>query len=237
MEILKNHVKQHLASTGHLNNASLSLDDNFRDFIENKSLFVGFGLTGDSGAAISYNIHKAYSGHYNLKWRQLSEFLLSGESLENIRYIFLFDDFVGSGNQAVNFWNREMGNEERTSSLNSIKERHSYLEFFYLALAGCKEGKEFIEARIPVKVILGEEFDESYKCFSSTSRIYTEITERQQARIIMETKGQTLEPLHPLGYNNMQLAVAFDHSTPNNSLPVIWKKIEGVWSPLFERLE
>jgi hypothetical protein len=43
---------------------------------------------------------------------------------------------------------------------------------------------------------------------------------------------------YPLGYENDQAAVAFHHNTPNNSLPVIWKKMtDGSWYPLFERIE
>jgi len=237
MEILKNCVKQYLVSTSKINNSPSLLEANFKNFIENECLFVGLGKTEDSGSVISYPISKYYSNSYNLKWKQLSEFLLSGESLANIKCIFLFDDFIGSGNQGKTFWNKRIGSGERECSLSLIKTRNPHLEFFYLALAGCKEGKQFIESEIPVKVILGEEFDDSYKCFSETSKIYTKSQERVQARQVMNNKGQILEPSHPLGYNNMQLAVAFDHNTPNNSLPVIWKRLDGIWHPLFERLE
>ena len=43
---------------------------------------------------------------------------------------------------------------------------------------------------------------------------------------------------YPLGYEHDQAAVAFNHNTPDNSLPVIWKKMtDGSWYPLFERFE
>jgi hypothetical protein len=94
-------------------------------------------------------------------------------------------------------------------------------------------GKKEIEENTPIKVILGEELDETFKCFSEVSTIYINPDERARAKEIMTAKGRMLYKF-PLGYDNLELAIAFRHNTPNNSLPVIWKKAKG-WYPLFER--
>jgi hypothetical protein len=38
---------------------------------------------------------------------------------------------------------------------------------------------------------------------------------------------------HPLGHNNSQALIVFAHSTPNNSIPILWSSKK--WRPIFER--
>lgn len=48
--------------------------------------------------------------------------------------------------------------------------------------------------------------------------------------------------LHPLGYDNSQCLIGFEHSIPNNTLPIIWAEkeytfedINKIWQPIFPR--
>jgi hypothetical protein len=38
-----------------------------------------------------------------------------------------------------------------------------------------------------------------------------------------------------LGYGQLELAYAFEHAAPNNSLPILWYNGGKKWTPLFNR--
>lgn len=209
----------------------------FPEYLRKKCVFVGFGRAGKSGAAMPYSFDKSHNIR-NLVYMGLFEFLCRSQELGNLERVLLLDDFVGSGNQARGQWYGKIAiDKENKRSLDDVSKSNSHLQFVYLALVGCKEGKKKIEKTTPMKVILGEELDKKFKCFSDVSIIYKDPNERREAKGIMEKKGRMLYE-YPLGYDNMQLAIAFCHNTPDNSLPVIWKRLpDGGWFPLFERTE
>ena len=204
----------------------------FPEYLREKCIFVGYGKAGKSGQSMVYPFQQSHKVK-NLKYMELFEFLHTSEDFSTKEGVFLLDDFVGSGNQAKTTWYNKINGK----SFNDVSEENPHLKFIYLALIGFKEGKRIIEENTPMKVILGEELDERFKCFSDVSVIYENPNERIEAKRVMEEKGRMLYE-YPLGYDTMELAVAFHHNTPNNSLPVIWKRRDdGSWYPLFERFE
>lgn len=229
--LLTNRVKIHL-----LNNLfehgipPANIDKWFYGYLRRNCVFVGYGGAGDSGQGMVYDFKKSIriSG---LNFLEKHEFLNGSNDFSNIKFAFLIDDFVGSGNQAVEEWK----NNAKGKSFQDIYLEHSEINFVYLALAGYVEGIRFIREKTPIKPIIGEELDEKFKCFSDVSTVYKNPEERSRALKVMREKGMILYE-HPLGYKDLQLAVAFYHNTPNNSLPVIWKRGQnGSWYPLFER--
>lgn len=204
----------------------------FTEYLQSRCIFLGFGRAGESGQSM-VNTFKHSHGIKDLRYMELFEFICSAKESEMAEKIFLLDDFIGNGDQARKEWYRK--NDKK--SLDDVQRENPNLKFIYLALVGCKEGKKAIEENTPLKVILGEEIDERFKCFSDKSIVYTDCNERNEARQVMEQKGKILYR-YPLGYGNMQLAIAFYNNTPNDSLPVIWKRMkDGSWYPLFERFE
>jgi hypothetical protein len=208
------------------------IDKWFQEYLTKKCVFVGFGKAGKSGQFMVYLFSHSQPAQ-SMVYEELSELLQYSEKPIDKEIVFLLDDFIGSGHQAISEWRKETEGK----SLARVSEKNPNLKFVYLALVGCKEGKEAIEKNTPMKVILGQELDERFKCFSSVSEIYKDPIERAEAEKIMREKGRMLYE-HPLGYGNMQLAVALCHNTPNDSLPVIWKRMaDRGWWPLFERFE
>lgn len=206
----------------------------FPDYLREKCIFSGYGRAGKSGPSMIYFFRQSQVMK-NLSYMERSEFLQAHpKDLSTKERVFLLDDFVGSGNQAKTEWFRR---RKDGKSFDDICTENPNLKFVYLALVGCREGKKAIETSTPMKVILGEELDERFRCFSNISTVYSDPNERAEARRVMEEKGRMLYK-YPLGYDNMELAIAFFHNTPNNSLPVIWKRmLDGSWYPLFERFE
>jgi len=212
------------------------LENWFENYLRERCVFVGFGRAGKSCGSMVTIFKQSHKIH-GLKYYDLGEFLLKPE-LNNIERIFLIDDFLGSGNQALTEWRRKVdAKDEKSNSLEKIKNENPNLIINYLALVGCDVGIKTLESSSPIKVIVGEELDDRFKCFSSNSVIFKDTRLRKKAKKIMEEKGRILYKF-PLGYGDLELAVAFNHNTPNNTLPVIWKSPDdGCWFPLFERFE
>lgn len=231
--ILMNRVKLFLLDEIFRNTELPDIEKWFPEYLREKCIFIGYGKAGKSGQSMVYFFKQSHNVK-GLKYMELFEFLHSTEDFSTKETVFLLDDFVGSGNQAITTW---YNNKTNDKSFNDVSEENPHLKFIYLALIGFKEGKKVIEENTPMKVILGEELDERFKCFSDVSVIYENPNERIEAKRVMEEKGRMLYE-YPLGYDNMELAVAFHHNTPNNSLPVIWKRRDDEsWYPLFERFE
>jgi len=235
--ILTNRVKRYLFDDIFEEDYSGKAEDitnQFTAFIKNKCIFIGFGEIYKSGPHMIYPFHQAVSNiikKEDIHFIEYSNFLSSKVDLSDKKVIFLLDDFIGTGNQAVKQWKEEIIVSENYKS-------NQHIRFLYTALTGFLSGVENIEKHTDMKVILGESpMDDSFRCFSDSSLIYEDAAEREKAKEIMETAGKMLYE-YPLGYENDQAVVAFCHNTPNNSLPVIWKKMgDGSWYPLFERFE
>ncbi len=235
--ILTNKVKIHLINEKFQPNTLSNIDGWFVDYLQNKCIFVSFGRAGKSAASMSYIFEQSHEIE-GLRYMDLNQFLIKPGDLAQVEKVFLIDDFIGSGKQASTEWKKKENEKDPESkSLSDIKGSNRQIDFIYLALAGYHEGRKAIEATMPVKVILGQELDDRFKCFSNNSVVFKDADLRATAKKIMEEKGRVLYKF-PLGFDNMELAVAFEHNTPNNSLPVIWKKPkDGSWFPLFERYE
>lgn len=235
--ILTNRVKSYLFDYiygKYYSGKTEDINNQFIDFIKNKCIFIGFGEIYESGPHMNYPFQQAVSGlirKQDICFKEYSNFLSSKMNLCNKKVIFLLDDFIGTGNQAIKEW------KEKIIVSNNYK-NNQHIIFLYTALAGFLKGVNDIEKYTGMKVILGTQpMDDSFRCFSDSSLIYENAKERKEAEKIMKKAGRMLYE-YPLGYENDQAAVAFDHNTPNNSLPVIWKRMQdGSWNPLFERFE
>jgi len=235
--ILTNRVKRYLFDDIFREDYSGTTEDiniQFIDFIKNKCIFIGFCELCKSGLHMNYPFQQAVSDFIkkeNICFKEYSNFLSTEIDLSNRKVIFFLDDFIGTGNQAVDEWKKII--------VSNNYKKNQHIKYLYLALTGFLNGVNNIEKNTDMKVILGTQLmDDSFRCFNdSYSLIYENAEERKEAEKIMERAGRMLYE-YPLGYENDQAAVAFHHNTPNNSLPVIWKRMkDGSWYPLFERFE
>jgi len=235
--ILTNRVKRYLFDDIFGNGYSGTPEDinnKFFEFIKNECIFIGFGEIYKSGQHMIYFFKQAVFDlirEKDINFMEYSNFLSTGIDLSDKKVIFLLDDFIGTGNQAVEEWKNKIINS------NNYK-NNPHIRYLYTALTGFSNGVNNIEKNTYMKVILGTQpMDDSFRCFSDSSLIYENSKERKEAEQIMKKAGSMLYE-YPLGYENDQAAVAFHHNTPDNSLPVIWKKMtDGSWYPLFERFE
>ena len=154
---------------------------------------------------------------------------------KNVQAVLFLEDFVGTG----------------TSATAHLKQVHSAIDeiavsrgirIFFGAVVAYIDGRKKLEEmcdtlRPPIHLHFCETLDEADKAFSELSRTFQDPEEREAAKAIAMTYGKLLEKSCPLGFGDLQLAIAFERSCPNNSLPILWSEsIPNKWTPLFKRL-
>lgn len=151
---------------------------------------------------------------------------------KDIRALVFVDDIVCTGTSAISYLQELNASVAETVNRLGIK-------VMFVAVVAYKEGWEKIQALaeeldMQVDCRCCELLDETDKCFSSRSKIFPEINDREFAKGVAMHYGRELEKKWPLGYGDLELAVVFEGSIPNNSLPILWAE-SSLWTPLFRR--
>lgn len=145
-----------------------------------------------------------------------------------VKRFVLIDDLCGSGDQGVEYSKTFV---EALQKLDNIEAR-------YYALFACSDGLEHIRTHAKFDIVdVVVELDSSFKCFSENSRYFApgqQPFERETAEHIFREYGLKLWPDYPLGYQDCQLLLGFDHNTPDNTIPTFWSD-DNSWSPVFRR--
>jgi len=203
------------------------------NFVEKNCLFVSFGDACSSGAMLLYYYNK-HLDFDKINSTSLCE-LFTEDKYNSYSYIFLIDDFIGTGDQAVETWyEKKCG-----SSLGEFSQQFPLKKIALTVLVASEIGIDEIENDIGkdnIKIIANDMITQKMNTFSPYSSLFKDSTSRSKARVSLYNLGKELNPRFPLGYGSMALTIAFSHNTPDNTLPVIWKKTNS-WQPLFERHE
>ncbi len=144
---------------------------------------------------------------------------------QGVRLFLLVDDFVGTGYQFRKFFN----GIEHTNSV-----------FVYLSLVSYEKGLSKLETRFPeLRLAPGELLDDSHNIFSVHSTVFNDdVNDQAIARnfylALLKKKSINWDQRFALGYSRLSLAFAFDHATPNSTLPIFWANA-GSLKPLFIR--
>jgi len=151
------------------------------------------------------------------------------------RFLFV-DDFLGSGDQLVSFWNEpsillSAGGEK--VALANISKRHTNISFEYIALVATACGLQNVEQKtLGLKVHFCEELSDEYGAFSANSIFFDKSEDREACKAYLETLCQARH-IHARGYHELDFAIAFHHGTPDSCLPIFWEKSD-TWTPLFQ---
>lgn len=190
----------------------------------NDTFYVGLGLPSESGSPVSYYFRttNGLPPEVFLDFKEAAD----GKNLKRrkARNLIFLDDFIGSGNQAVEFW----------QSLSSHLGRDiDELNLYYLAFFSRRGGRQNVEKQTRFSVHVVRQLDESDEVFGPTSKVFDDGC-REIVKEIFREYGLRLFPKHPLGFRDGQMLIVLDHNTPNNTLPILWSS-EDNWFPLFKR--
>ncbi|MFP4642118.1 MAG: hypothetical protein ACLFPU_08085 [Dehalococcoidia bacterium] len=151
---------------------------------------------------------------------------------ERCKRIIFVDDFMGSGDQLVRFWNEPM--PQGKTSLCDVAQQHPDMSFEYIALVGTSYGLQRTSNRCPgLRVHFVEELSSEYQVFGEDSIFFSSADEQEECYNYLESLCYN-KGIHLQGYHDLDFALAFNHGTPDCSLPVFWEKSE-CWDPLFKR--
>lgn len=196
-----------------------------------KTRFLGVGNPSESGVHLLYYFRQENGLPKNLFLDAASifsratvdgksEVVLRDASVE--RYIFL-DDLCGSGETAEKY---------SDDLLPRILTAAGNVELHYYSIFATSTGLK----RVRERSLFGErcgtvfELDETYKCISDGSRYLTVMPKSIDKQILIRLNlhyGNMVCPGHPTGFEDGQLLLAFNHNTPDNTLPIIWRDQEN----------
>lgn len=197
---------------------------------------VPLGKPGKSGAAISYWIHGLMKRNdlQSMNFHSSVEAFISyrnsvaWETLNDV--VVYVDDFIGSGGSVV-----------EALSLDKKRVRPEVLSdactgrLYVVAAIVMDNGYSKITKDISGAVILG---DSHCKGFDPHKKIFGSYFKTKAVREMCYKYGEQLYKGCPLGYKNTQSLVLMQHSSPNNTVPVLWSdnQYQGrIWTPLVPR--
>ena len=192
-----------------------------------KTRFLGVGNPSESGVHLLYYFRQENGLSKNQFLDSANIFsrsTIDGTTKTTLRfgdverYIFL-DDLCGSGETA------EIYSEDLLPRILSVNQS---IELHYYAIFATSSGLKRVRDKSLFRDRCGSvfELDESYKCLSSQSRYLTVLPHTIDSDCLKKLNshyGSLVCPGHANGFENGQLLLAFNHNTPDNTLPIIWR--------------
>jgi hypothetical protein len=152
--------------------------------------------------------------------------------IEGLRMIVFVDDFCGSGKQFSEFI--------AFAGLDQVIASNPQCRFVYLTVAAHEDGIAFVRKAYPqIEFIVGEVLSADHHFFEGGNLRNFNVdglVQRLRAdydRIAQEV-GFGRGKVPALGFEEQALCYAFDHGTPNNTLPIFWNQ-KDQWSSLVDR--
>lgn len=170
-------------------------------FAGGKLYITGFGPPGKSGGLVLYDFTRSLTfptniAHMSIETSQIAE-LPSGSK------IVFVDDLIGTGTQSLKYIGR-------LSTLLS-----SSHEPYLFSVCATPEGLKNVRENSIFDVVCGQELpDAEFNHYYDGNQIFT-TDERTRLRGLNKALGQNP---YDLG-----LLIAFYYTTPNNTMPIIWK--------------
>jgi len=149
--------------------------------------------------------------------------------------VVFLDDFVGSGRQFVATWKRVVRLDGHGDvSFELLASQMNKPQFFYCPLICTAYGRDCISQECHmVSLHPAHLLREEYSAFSPNSVIWPEELRSSASEFIHEaSKRAGIDKWK--GFHDLGLAIAFQHSVPDASLPILYWNANG-WKPLIER--
>jgi hypothetical protein len=198
------------------------LIDHFLAFEELGDLgFVALGQTTESGNELAIDLRRALSDRVAVEQFLLSD-RLEHTNLALFRQIIVLDDFIGTGRQAVEYFERIPGKFAK-------KITYTYLTGLE---AGVMHVRQYLKSRFD-NTDVTPIFDIKLRSAFEKNYVFDSEYELELARAICVKYGNYLKSLedrrhqtsYPLGYGDSAILFATEYNTPNNTLPIFWSTV------------
>lgn len=214
------------------NDIKKRLSDSFKSLPANKTKhIVPLGEPGKSGAAVSYWLHGMFKRrvHYYSDLGRFLDYRNSKKWNAKKDIVVFVDDFIGSGGSVITALS--VKDKLRSEVLHDARNGSVYI----VAAAIMDDGLDCITNKIQHVNVIGDVF---CKGFDPHQKLFGSYFKTKNVREMCYKYGIQLYNGYPLGYKNTQSIVLMQHSSPNNSIPVLWSnnKYNGKdWIPLMPR--
>lgn len=190
------------------------------------------GNVGKSGHVMAYHTKKVIE-NLGLPEKVLS--LLNLRSLDTVRrnaVIALLDDFSGTGESIKKFYYEHVKDTVDGKTVAVCALTVAYME----------KASNYLQSKCDIKI-----YGDLHKpAFVRRGSVFGYEKSMIPVRDFCFKKGELLFPnwrnqsLKPLGYENSQVMVCFEHTTPNNTLPILWYEelipgLDKKWNAIFPR--
>ncbi|MFP2957456.1 hypothetical protein ACLEPN_06390 [Myxococcus sp. 1LA] len=159
--------------------------------------------------------------------------------------VVFIDDFIGSGNQLIETWERQYLNTQPSSFAEAFAANP--FPVHYLCTVATAYGISRIHQKAPdINIHCAHTLDKTYSIrniddnlnitgLSPLSGKIEDFLERTSKELILPTYMQQGTNFK-YGYHNLSLTLAFEHSVPDATLPVIWaQSTDPKWIQLCPR--
>jgi hypothetical protein len=206
-----------------------------KNYANKKFYLVPVGKQGKSGNAMLYFLKKSIIPNLNtLIVDNIEKYTISNKSENSLDFVIvLVDDFSGTGNTIKKFYKEFISPQLKNCPIVALtvaymEKAQNLLKKEGIQIYGNKRKPAFSQRGsvfgYPPRMTIMRSF-----CFEYGDKLYSKSN---------YDKGKDRN--HPLGFMNSQSLIGFEHSIPNNTLPIIWadKKRNDTnqkWWPLFPR--
>ena len=151
--------------------------------------------------------------------------------------IVFVDDFVGSGNQFCDTWDRTLTIAPGThySFKRIAEEGKQAFTAFYCPIFCTWKGRAKIRRFAPsVQLVPAHELDESYSALSPRSRFWTSDLIQSAPKFLENVSKRAGLDEGWRGFHDLAIGIAFEHGIPDATLPIYYHESSS-WQPLMRR--
>ena len=154
----------------------------------------------------------------------------------SISRVIFVDDFVGSGNQFIETWNKSINAESGNTSFNMLANSLRNVEFIYCPLVCTEYGMGEIRASCRgVEIAPVHVLPSRYSALASDSIFWPPELANKGPDFVRDASNRAGIPdTDWRGFHQLGLALAFEHGIPDATLPLFYWQENG-WRPLLER--
>lgn len=150
--------------------------------------------------------------------------------------VLVVDDFAGSGQQFLETWNRGYALQDGTPVSFVQLQADRGIDVYYLPVVATDYARERIAANAPsIKFRTAHLLGPEYRATHPQSHVFPNPLRSLAADFIARASRRAGLPTNAdLGFHRLALALAFEHSVPDATLPIIWADTP-TWTPLMRR--
>jgi len=156
--------------------------------------------------------------------------------------VVFVDDFVGSGNQFIETWERPQPLGSSQNSFATIASAtRGRIGFYYCPVICTDMGRQAIKAACPeVEVVPAHLIDSRHSVLSSDSVIWREDMRHEGPEFVRNTSARAgIADLQGkvgcwTGFQGLGLALAFEHNWPDATIPLFYWN-QNDWKPLLKK--